>query len=108
MGSANNLILDSSNGNASNWMDISKYGTTWSLHAISLEAGASLKVYASNASSQPLPTDPTGVLLETIPTASGNNVFWNGATTANWLQVVKVPGGSPTETFVRIFASAAS
>lgn len=102
---ANIEVFDSANGNTGNWVQTSSHWGAWSLHVIGLEAGGSLSVNMSNAASQPAPGDPTGVSVATVTNAG--NSFASGSTVAQWIQIVKTPGTTPTPTTVRLFGPVA-
>lgn len=102
----NTLALDSINGDTGDWLNLSGVDPNFSIHVYGLETGGSIQVFVANYNkfatpATPAQTDPNAALLTTI-TSTGAPSITPVAMSVGWLQVVKTPGTTPTETFVRI------
>ena len=121
MQTGNFQVFSSASSNTSAWFRISDY-SSWSLEAVGLETGGTLAVMLSNANPLNPPTAAPGTAngeagaglpLNTpatyndsgasVGTITPTSTFFFGPGAAQWLQIVKTPGGAPTVTTVRLF-----
>jgi hypothetical protein len=101
-------VLDTSgpNGNTGVWINMGNVDPNFSLHVFGLETGGVLDVFAANYKYTATPlspdqTDPNAALLLTI-TGTGTPSIQAVNMSVGWIQIVKTPGTTPTETFVRL------
>jgi hypothetical protein len=102
------LVFDSfgPNGNTGVWINTGNLDPNFSLHVFGLESGGSLQVFGANYPYTATPltpdqTDPNSALILTLA-STGTPSITPINMSVGWIQIVKIPGTTPTETFVRL------
>ena len=92
------------NGDTGIWVYVGNLDPEFSLHVYGLESDGSLKIYLVNNSkfyAPATPTDDTAALFTTINGAAAPSIT-PVTMSAGWLQIVKTPGVTPTDTVVKL------